>query len=258
MMTLVWDKATDVKRADLLVLLSLADWANDDGVCWPSIERLGSRARINRRNTYNALTRLEEAGWISRTSREGRSTIYTVHQPVSEKTHPEPESVASDIRGGVSVSLATDVAQDTPTPESAQGGVAQDTPGVSQATGGGVAQDTQNPKEPSVEPSSSSGGTSQKVVTGGWQPRWSPSPETVRKVSVRYPQFSVMDLKMIADDLFAYCERTKNGTPNDSRYEMWVKNEHERLAKIEREEQAEARAAREPERKKPDWLNVAE
>jgi hypothetical protein len=142
-MTEVWAKAP-FKRSDLLILLALADSANDEGVCWPSIATLAKRGRINRRNTYAALGKLEEAGWLERTSREGRSTIYTVIIGPEETTQSDPESVAHDTQGASSMSPTTGVVHDTPVPE--------DTGGVSPTTGGGVAGDTQNRKEPSSEP----------------------------------------------------------------------------------------------------------
>ena len=43
-MTHVWTTADDVRGAALLVLLALADCANDDGRCWPSLAYLADRS----------------------------------------------------------------------------------------------------------------------------------------------------------------------------------------------------------------------
>lgn len=249
MMSLVWDEATDIKRSELLVLLSLADWANDEGVCWPSIERLGQRARINRRNTYSALARLEESGWVSRTSREGRSTIYTVHKPVLESTLSSAESVAGDIRDDPSVSLATDVAGDTPVAGGTGGGVIQDTPGVSQATGGGVVQDTQNPKEPSVEPSSPPPSVPSALPTLAWYP----SKEQVEQAMAAYPWLTRVKARQITLDLITW-SKDKHKDPTDALWLTFVRKENERLAEIERAEAKEAEA----EKPKRPWYHVAD
>lgn len=60
------------------VLISLADNANDEGVCWPSIAKIGMRTCLSERAVRNALRWLEEAGLLSSNQRNGRSTWYTI------------------------------------------------------------------------------------------------------------------------------------------------------------------------------------
>lgn len=73
----VWDQATRVKGTPLLVLLCLADHAQDEtGECWPSVARLAQRTRVSERAVQSALTGLEERGYIARDMRPGHSTIY--------------------------------------------------------------------------------------------------------------------------------------------------------------------------------------
>lgn len=60
------------------VLISLADNANDDGVCWPSVARISERTCLSERAVRNAIRWLEEVGILSSTQRYGRSTYYTV------------------------------------------------------------------------------------------------------------------------------------------------------------------------------------
>jgi len=48
-----------------LILLSLADNANDDGICWPSQATIGRRASISERSLRNQLHQLVSGGWIS-------------------------------------------------------------------------------------------------------------------------------------------------------------------------------------------------
>jgi len=60
------------------VLISLADQANDDGVCWPAVATIASRTCVSERSVQAALRWLEENGFISAHRRAGRSTWYTV------------------------------------------------------------------------------------------------------------------------------------------------------------------------------------
>lgn len=241
LITEVW-KHAPFKRSDLLILLALADSANDDGVCWPSITTLSERGRINRRNTFATLVKLEEAGWLKRTSREGRSTIYTVVIGPSETTLETAESVAHDTRDDVRVSPTTGVAQDTPPP----GGVAHDTGGVSPTTGGGVAGDTQNRKEPPYEPSSSSAPPA--PYPGGGMPvvrlAWYPSEETVAASADVYPWATRVAMKEVTMKVIAYCSKKKR-QPDDALWLTFMSNENKDREKAQRDE-AEAKSADAP------------
>ena len=64
LMTLVWERA-DVPANDLLILLSLADNAGDDGgSCYPSVKLLAIKCRCSERTVVNTLNRLEKKGYI--------------------------------------------------------------------------------------------------------------------------------------------------------------------------------------------------
>lgn len=60
------------------VLISLADQANDQGVCWPAVETIAERTCASERTVQEALKWLEEHGAITRERRSQRSTMYTV------------------------------------------------------------------------------------------------------------------------------------------------------------------------------------
>jgi transcriptional regulator with XRE-family HTH domain len=60
-MSLVWERAP-YTAGSLIVLLALADWANDEGVAWPSMERLALKARIDRRSAQRIVRQLEKDG----------------------------------------------------------------------------------------------------------------------------------------------------------------------------------------------------
>lgn len=50
---------------DKAVLLALADYANQDGLCWPGIERLAAKASCCEKSARNALARLGEARYLT-------------------------------------------------------------------------------------------------------------------------------------------------------------------------------------------------
>lgn len=64
--------------AQKAVLISLADNANDEGVCWPSVATIGVRTCLSERAVRNALRWLEEAGVLTSNQRFGRSTWYSI------------------------------------------------------------------------------------------------------------------------------------------------------------------------------------
>lgn len=80
---------TPAKKA---VLISLADNANDEGVCWPSIARIAERTCLSERAVRDALRWLEDANLLASNQRQGRSTWYTVtpaaYAPGTKCPHP--------------------------------------------------------------------------------------------------------------------------------------------------------------------------
>jgi hypothetical protein len=98
-MTEVWEHSK-AKSTDLLVLLALADMANDEGECWPSMSTIGRKCRINTRNARARIYSLKNLGEVvviesgGKSSSKGgvRSNRYriTVHMD-------DPDTVASDL-----------------------------------------------------------------------------------------------------------------------------------------------------------------
>lgn len=76
-MTACWP-LQGMSPAQKAVLISLADNANDDGVCWPSVATIGSRTCLSERAVRNALRWLEESSLLTSHQRFGRSTWYTL------------------------------------------------------------------------------------------------------------------------------------------------------------------------------------
>ena len=110
-MTAVWDCATDYAKGELLVLLALADWANDEGQCHPSVPRIAHKSRLTERQVYNVLKRLQCDGVITvqRGGGRGRLTVYQIHsdrfsgrksKPKDSAENTEINSVKSDAEPG--------------------------------------------------------------------------------------------------------------------------------------------------------------
>ncbi len=60
------------------VLISLADQANDEGVCWPAITTIAARCCMSARAVRSAMDHLEAVGLLSRERRFNSSNVYSV------------------------------------------------------------------------------------------------------------------------------------------------------------------------------------
>lgn len=68
------DERKDLSKDDAFAMLCLADWANDDGECYPAMKTLASRMRITDRAAQMAVKRLEKAGELLVIPGEGINT----------------------------------------------------------------------------------------------------------------------------------------------------------------------------------------
>lgn len=117
LMTLVWE--LDLPPGEKLVLLALADQANDNGAqCWPSVDTIARRSGQGERTVRRALASLETKGHLTRDHRDGTSTKYRVHPcqigtpakktplPKTTKTPaklaPKPSRTINDLPNGKS------------------------------------------------------------------------------------------------------------------------------------------------------------
>ncbi|MGL6241692.1 helix-turn-helix domain-containing protein [Pseudomonas sp.] len=92
------------------VLISLADNANDEGVCWPSVPKIAMRTCLSERAVQVSIRWLCSTGIMSTAERVGRSTLYTLtpaayappQQPrpandaphIPQEQHPSPAQPA--------------------------------------------------------------------------------------------------------------------------------------------------------------------
>lgn len=151
---LTWAYESGRPATERFVLVTLAEHADDDGVCWPGVERLAERTGFNRATVLRALARLEVDGLVSRQDRfvsGGRQTsnLYVLslgwRPPVPEKpgggsqsaTPPESsESTESDGGGSHSATPegrtarplepSLEPSKEPPCPNSRSDGGAQD------------------------------------------------------------------------------------------------------------------------------------
>lgn len=87
-MTAVWELS--LPDSEKLALLALADCANDEGLCWPSMATLARKCSKSDRTLQKAVIALCEKGHLSRDERPGKGVLYRIH-PRSDFT-PETAS----------------------------------------------------------------------------------------------------------------------------------------------------------------------
>ncbi len=62
LMTLAWE--LKIPATPKIVLLALCDWANDEGICFPSVARVASRASLSPRQCKRVLHQLADDRWM--------------------------------------------------------------------------------------------------------------------------------------------------------------------------------------------------
>ena len=90
LMSYAWENYQDSSHVNLLILLTLADHANDDGVCWPSVKRITARVHCSEKAFYLAMEKLQADGWIKKEHQNGKEVIYTVLSPTVAITGLKP------------------------------------------------------------------------------------------------------------------------------------------------------------------------
>ncbi|MFW7526319.1 helix-turn-helix domain-containing protein [Vibrio ostreicida] len=64
-MSYVWD-IPQFKGSDKLVMLCLADHADEHGLCWPSIETIARKSGVSATTVKSTLKKLETGGWVAK------------------------------------------------------------------------------------------------------------------------------------------------------------------------------------------------
>lgn len=137
-MTEVWEHSAQ-KGARLLLLLAIADHADDDGFAWPGLDRLAAKTRMSRRQTITNLQALIADGELQLIDRGGAGARDTNRYRVIVKGANIAPSKGAEI---------------APSPET-KGAVSANKGAVS-ANKGAVATAPEPSVEPSLKPSDGS------------------------------------------------------------------------------------------------------
>lgn len=93
-MTAAW-KLEGLTPTQKLVLLSLADNANDQGECYPSMAQIGRRTALSERAVRDAIRSLERLQIVSSAARSGTSTVYFLRITDALECQPTPAAGAA-------------------------------------------------------------------------------------------------------------------------------------------------------------------
>jgi hypothetical protein len=193
-MTEVWD-SSPAKGSTLLLLLALADNANDQRVAWPAIETLAKKTRQTTTTVRNQLRKLEAGGLIAREERPGRSSIYRVLTPPESLT-PSANAPLSFHDANPSRETSVPLLRDDPDPSCGAGGEPSGTV-----------------KEPSEEPST-------RAREELFDEFWSVYPVKMGKPKAR--EAFVRALRRgTFEEILAGAQRYRDDPNRDDRYTKW-------------------------------------
>lgn len=195
----VWDFSLS-RGAARLVLLALADWADDEGFCYPGLVAIAAKARLSKAAVVLALKRLEADGEI-------RITV---------RGHAQPDPVKDNFRrpGGwqptnyYQVTPAGKVVQSVDRPRKRTGGPIHETKVVQSIVKGGPIGATHIRNEPSLDPS-----IEPSVLKAGALPRLPPedTPDDNLNVITKlaHTLLDVLGLPKAADEIGEYTDALK-------------------------------------------------
>ena len=116
-MTWAWEQA--VRGNEKLVLLALADHADDAGVCWPGVRRVAHKTGIHYGTVQRIVVRLRGAGLLEvleSGKAEGTSNLYRLTVPAPVDSHPERSGGSRAMREGSRVATREGVARNSARP----------------------------------------------------------------------------------------------------------------------------------------------
>lgn len=158
-----------------LVLIVLADYANDEGMAWPSVDTLTREVEVGSRTIQRSLRKLEALGLIRKGDQSFASRYRVDHRPVVYRLLPNGVTSKTPRTALDGVTLTTPrepVDGVTPvTPRGTSRGDTHVAHGVTPVTSRGDTHDTQTLKEPPLEPRESRArGNSKLRPIGDWVP----------------------------------------------------------------------------------------
>lgn len=154
--SLIWE-CGPFDGSTLLVMLALGDWANDEGVAWPAVERIARKARCCERTAQSILAELtapnskseqwlkvEKGGGRRRTNRYRINLVLLAEYRKRQEEQAEKSAEVAPFVPGKGAEVA-------PLPPG--NGAIQCTETVQPSAGNGAAVTAPEPKEPPPEPS---------------------------------------------------------------------------------------------------------
>jgi len=101
------DGVPGLNAGQRLTLVSLGEWANDDGECWPSHDTIAKRVGVGRRQVIRIIEQLESMGVVERVERKQHSNKYLIrcdiamsHLDVTSRAHVTLGADGSDVTLG--------------------------------------------------------------------------------------------------------------------------------------------------------------
>jgi len=98
-MSRVWADSKQ-KGSALLLLLAIADNANDDGICWPSTKTLSHKTRMTERNVLRLIDVLSDAKEVYAWRRRNKGNVYVVLSGCDDAERARRTQILSDKKDG--------------------------------------------------------------------------------------------------------------------------------------------------------------
>ncbi|WJQ36362.1 helix-turn-helix domain-containing protein, partial [Klebsiella pneumoniae] len=111
----VWDAcaSSGMKLSSVAIMARLADFSNDEGVCWPSIATISRQIGAGESTVRTAITALEKEGWLTRTQRRNgnrnASNVYQLNVSKLQKAAFSHLSVSDTSKSDASKSDASKI-----------------------------------------------------------------------------------------------------------------------------------------------------
>jgi len=145
-MSKIWKSDKPWNGSKLLIMLALADFANDDGYAWPSIATVASKCRLSSRQTQRIIHELIDEGALEIAKQgdgRGNSTFYRIKDVADDTVSSESPikgdicDTVSELKRVTSRARKGDTQRERVTPSAVKGDIAM----------------SPDPLEPSLEPS---------------------------------------------------------------------------------------------------------
>jgi len=101
-MTRVW-KQSSLKGSSLLLMLAIADFADDNGVAWPGTETLSKKIRMSKRQVHRLVDLAEKAKELIVIRRRNRGNWYVIAIDLTDK---QAKNAAQRVAGYTGISIS--------------------------------------------------------------------------------------------------------------------------------------------------------